>query len=166
MIKLILVGVWVCVVTLASSYAAVTWLTGSGAGHDSGNGHGNNGHGGGHKSDTGVEHVRPKMFSVPIIADGAVQGYVVAQLVFTVDTTVLKRLPVAPEPLLLDEAFKSIYAGETIDFRRFKRQDLPALGKRIQAGANKRLGSGLVQDVLIQELNYVPKDEARGRIVQ
>ena len=166
MIKLILVGVWVCVVTLASSYAAVTWRAGSGSGHDSGKGHGNNGHGGGHKSDGGAEHVRPKMISIPIIADGAVQGYVVAQFIFTVDTTELKRLPVVPEPLLLDEAFKSIYAGETIDFRRFKRQDLPALGKKIQAGANKRFGSPLVQDVLIQELNYVPKDEARGRILQ
>jgi hypothetical protein len=104
------------------------------------------------------------MISVPVIADGAVQGYVVAQFVLAVDTKELKRLSVPPEPLFLDEAFKTIYAGETIDFRRFRKQDLPALGKRILAGANKRYGAHLIQEVLIQELNYVPKDEARGRI--
>jgi hypothetical protein len=161
MIKLILVGVWACAVTLASSYAAVTFLSGPGPGHDSQGA--DQGHGG-HKADSGVEHLRPRMISVPIIADGAVQGYAVAQFVLTVDTKELKRLSVPPEPLFLDEAFKAIYAGETIDFRRFRKQDLPGLAKRIQAGANKRYGAHLIQDVLIQELNYVPKDEARGRV--
>jgi hypothetical protein len=163
MIKLILVGVWACAVTLASSYAAVTFLSDPGPSHDS---HASDAGHGGHKSDTGVEHLRPRMISVPVIADGAVQGFVVAQFVLAVDTKELKRLSVPPEPLFLDEAFKAIYAGETIDFRRFRKQDLPALGKRIQAGANKRFGASLIQDVLIQELNYVPTDEARGRIAQ
>jgi hypothetical protein len=157
MIKLVLVGVWVSLVTLASSYAAVTWRGGTEASpevsHES------------PKSDSGLEHVRPKMISVPIIADGAVGGYVVAQFVFTVDAKDLKRLSVPPEPLLLDEAFKTIYAGESVDFRHFRKQDLPGLSKKIKGGVNKRIGSELVKDVLIQELNYVPKEEARGRIV-
>ncbi|HXF55692.1 MAG TPA: hypothetical protein VNK52_16380 [Hyphomicrobiaceae bacterium] len=161
MIKLILVGVWACAVTLGSSYA-VALFSASGTGHDS---HSTDkGHG--PKSEKSVEHLRPRMISVPVIAEGAVRGYVVAQFVLSVDAKELRQLGMPPEPLFLDEAFKAIYADEAIDFRRFRKQDLAALGKRIQAGANKRFGANLIQDVLIQELNYVPKDEARGRIVQ
>ena len=167
MIKLILVGVWVCVVTLASSYASVMWQGGASGGRDAQSGHGG-GHGGkgGHKSDSGLEHVRPKMISIPVIADGAVQGYVVTQLVFAVDSKDLSRLSVSPEPLLVDEAFKTIYAGESVDFRHFRKQDLPRLSKKIMNGVNQRVHSQLVKDVLIQELNYVPKEEARGRIAK
>ena len=61
----------------------------------------------------------------------------------------------------LDEAFKVIYAGEAIDFRNIKKQDLPAMLKSINDGVNKRFGSQIVESVLIQELNYISKAEAR-----
>ena len=70
-------------------------------------------------------------------------------------------MTIKPDAILMDEAFKTIYAGETIDFRNIKKQDLPALLKAIGDNANQRLSAPMVQDVLIQELNYVPKAEAR-----
>lgn len=164
MIKHLLVGIWVCVVTLGSSYAAILLQGGPQSGHASDSHDSKGGHGSAKSSP--VEHLKTRIVSVPVVADGAVQGYVIAQFIFVLGTSELAHLPVAPEPLLLDESFKSIYAGDTIDFRRFRKQDLPALSKRIQDGANKRLGAQLVQDVLIHDLNYVTKDEARGRIAQ
>ena len=65
------------------------------------------------------------------------------------------------EAILLDEAFKVIYAGEAIDFRNIKKQDLAAMLKSIGDGVNKRFETPLVESVLIQELNYVSKAEAR-----
>ena len=165
MIKHLLVGIWVCVVTLGSSYAAIVLQGGPQSGH-AGDSHGGKGGHGSAKSTSPVEHLKTRIVSVPVVADGAVQGYVVAQFIFALGTSELAHLPIAPEPLLLDESFKAIYAGDTIDFRRFRKQDLPALSKRIQDGANKRFGTQLVQDVLIHDLNYVSKDEARGRIAQ
>jgi len=155
MIKLLVVGIWVCAVTLGSIYVAATWRSSPAQQpaqehHDSG----------------GVDHLKARVISVPIIAESAVQGYVVAQFVFALDSKLAKSLPIKPEPLLLDEAFRTVYADESIDFRRFRRQDLTALSKKILVGANKRLGSQVVRDVLIQELNYVPKEEARGRALQ
>jgi hypothetical protein len=70
-------------------------------------------------------------------------------------------LSIRPEAILLDEAFKVIYAGEAIDFRNIKKQDLPAMLKSINEGVNKRFGSQIVESVLIQELNYISKAEAR-----
>lgn len=151
MIKLIFVGLWACAVTLGSSWAVIAWKAGkeTEAAREA------------EKYAGGVEHVRTKMISVPIIADGAIQGYVVTQLTFSIDTNLLKQVTIKPEAILMDEAFKTIYAGETIDFQNIKKQDLPALLKTVGDNANRRLGAPMVQDVLIQELNYVPKAEAR-----
>ena len=152
MIKLILSGLWVCLVTLASTYAAVSWLAPRVPEAET------------HiqKLNGGLESVKTRMISVPVIGDGAIHGYVLAQFVFTVDGKAMKHLTVKPEAFLLDEAFKAIYGGETIDFRNFTKRDLQALSKQIGDNVNKRLGAHLVEDVLVQELNYVAKDHVRG----
>ena len=154
MIKLVLVGLWACAITLSSCWAVVSWTAASKSA-EAEHGHGPE------KPGSSLEHVRTKMISVPIIAEGAIQGYVIAQFVFSIDAKQLKQLSIRPEAILLDEAFKVIYAGEAVDFRNIKKQDLPAMLKSINDGVNKRFGAQLVESVLIQELNYVSKAEAR-----
>ena len=102
------------------------------------------------------------MISVPVVADGGIRGYVVAQFAFTAPAKLLKHLPIKPDMFVVDEAFQLIFAGETVDFRQFKKQDLVSLSKKIAENVNKRLGMHVVEDVLVQELNYVPKDSVRG----
>jgi hypothetical protein len=150
MIKLILSGLWVCLVTLLSTYAVVAWQTARAPETET------------QKLFGGMESVKTRMISVPVVADGAIHGYVMAQFVFTVDAGVMKRLSVKPDVFLLDEAFRTIYGGESVDFRQFKKQDLAGLSKQIGDSVNKRLGVRLVDDVLIQELNYIAKDHVRG----
>ncbi len=150
MIKLLGIGVWACLVTLAASYGAIEWQRYV-AGTPSVGG-----------EEHTIEEIRTKAINVPIIADGAVQGYIVAQFVFTVDTKNLTGTSVRPDVYLLDEAFKTIYAGEKVNFRQLKKQDLPSLAKQLGENVNKRLGAPVVQDVLIDQLSYVPKGEARG----
>lgn len=151
MIKLIFVALWACTITLASSWAVLSWKTTKAAESAAEP----------EKFAGGLEQVKTKMISVPVIAEGAIQGYVVAQFAFNVDSKLLKRLSIKPDAILLDEAFKTIYAGETIDFRNLKKQDLPALLGTLGSNVNQRFGMSVVADVLIQELNYVPKAEAR-----
>lgn len=148
MIKALALGLWVSAVTAGATYGAITWQLGRSSEPvvEEGN---------------KLEEVRTKAINVPIIADGAVQGYVVAQFVFTVNSKALQELSVNPDVYLLDEAFKTIYAGEKVNFRQLKKQDLPALAKLLGENVNKRLGVNMVQDVLIDQLSYVPKDEAR-----
>jgi hypothetical protein len=152
MIKMVVAGLWVCVVTLCSAYAAVTWQTAAHAPEADG-----------HKTHASTDTIRSRMISVPVISDGALQGYVVAQFIYSVDAKVMKGMAVKPDLFLLDETFKTLYSEETIDFRQIKKQDLPKLSKRIAENANKRLGSHLVEDVLIQELNYLSKEGMRAK---
>jgi ABC-type sulfate transport system permease subunit len=150
-IKLILAGLWACLITLAASYAAVSW-------------HAN------HASPepeperlAGVtETVRTRMISVPVIRSGLVQGYVVAQFSFTAEAATLKRLPLKADVVVLDEAFRAIYSEDGFDFRNMKKQDLGALMKRIVEGSNQRFGTHVVQDAFIQEFSYVTKDGVRS----
>ncbi len=149
MIKLVAVGLWVCAVTLASGFAAVSWQSGRPPQPESGGLFG------------GLTTLKTRLISVPIIADGAVQGYVVTQLAFTVDSNVLKRLSIKPDLLLVDEAIRTIYAGDGFDFRKLAKQDLPKLSKTLADNVNARVGATLVDEVLIQDLSYVPKDQVR-----
>ena len=115
-----------------------------------------------HGSPGELTPIRTRMISVPVVADGGIRGYVVAQFAFTAPAALMKHLSVKPDLYVLDEAFQLIFSGELIDFRQFKKQDLPGLGKKIAENVNKRLGTRVVEDVLVQELNYVPKDHVRG----
>ena len=151
MIKLILAGIWICLVTLGSTYAAVSWhIAQSSKAENS------------QKSLANLESVKTKMISVPVVAEGAIHGYVLAQFLFTADAAIMKKMSVKPDVFLQDEAFRIIYGGQSMDFRQSKKQDLSALAKQIVEGVNKRLGVEVVHDVLVQELNYVSKDEVRG----
>jgi hypothetical protein len=160
MIKIILAGIWTCLVTLAACYAAVSWQAASTTAQqepDRVRGHGDgNGHGG-----AGVETVRTRMVSVPVIRSGSIQGYVLAQFSFTAQSKALKQLPMKADVVVVDEAFKAIYSEDAFDFRHMKQHDLKGIAKRIVEGSNKRFAGQVVEDVFFQEFSYVTKDGAR-----
>lgn len=153
MIKPILTGVWVCAATMGSAYLGNAWQRPAPVSEASVHGPSND-----------LAPVRTRMISVPVVADGAIRGYVVAQFTFMASAKLMRQLSVKPDLYVLDEAFQLIFSGEMIDFRQFRKQDLPSLGKKIAENVNKRLGVRVIEDVLVQELNYVPKDSVRGGI--
>lgn len=149
MSKAFLVGLWVCVVTLLSSYGAVLWVTGARA----------------ERKDEpyleGIEYQTVQPLTVPMISDGQVQGYVVAKFVFTADARTLRSLSVAPNSFVVDEAFREIYTNGKIDFKKLNKYDLEIMTNTIKANVNKRLNAEIVQDVLLEDLNYVDRDDIR-----
>lgn len=151
MIKPILLGLWLCAVTLGSAYGVITWQKSKREAEVAAA-----------SAPPVIEQVQTKVINVPIIADGAVQGYVLAQFAFSIEADKNKELSTKPDLILVDEAFKLIYAGEAVDFRRLRRADVDALAKIIRTNVNKRLGQDLVRDVLVQQLNYLPRDQLRS----
>ena len=149
MIRLLAIGLWACIVATGSSYAAGYWLARHGkvAGSD--------------ETFQGLEYKKTRTINVPVIAQGAVQGYVVAQFVYTIDSKVLKTLSVPPEAFILDEAFRMIYAEEKLDFRKLGKIDLGRMTQQLVERVDARVKGGVVKDILIQDFNYVGKDELR-----
>ena len=150
MIKLLGTGLWASIVTLGALFGVLEWQK-------------NIASAGAAAAEVRLEEFRTKAINVPIIGNGALQGYMVAQFVFTVDAVAMRKLAINPEVYVLDEAFKTIYAGDQINFENMKKQDLPVLAKALAENVNKRLGVPIVQDVLIDQLSYIPRSEMRGR---
>ncbi|MFZ4807713.1 MAG: hypothetical protein ACOYLQ_10680 [Hyphomicrobiaceae bacterium] len=151
MIKPILIGISISGVTLGACYGALMWQAGQTKTEAKQE-----------KFFGKLEQVKTNMISVPIVSDAAIQGYVIAQFVFTAEAETLKKLSVQPETFLLDEAFKIIFAGDVLQFKTMTKGDLVKIAKQIADNVNSRLGTALIHEVLVQELNFVPKDQARG----
>jgi flagellar basal body-associated protein FliL len=149
MIKTLLTGVWICIVALGSTYSFFQ-MNSSGSSDAASQ-----------EESEAVVFIKTDMVSVPVIKDGKVQGYLVAQLSFAVNKAESAKLAFEPAPYLIDVAFRTLYENSVIDFEKLRPQDLTALAKKISEGANAKLGSKVVKDVLMNEINYIPRDEVR-----
>jgi hypothetical protein len=148
-LKFVLLGVWAIVVTAASTYGSV-YLAARNQVEDSAL-----------QQDEGVEELKSEMTSVPMIRGGDVIGYVIIQLSFEADRRLLAKKKLEPSPYLNDAAFRVIFSNTDIDFRRLKPNDLDKLTADVASEANKRIGSELIRQVLIQQLNFVRREEIR-----
>jgi hypothetical protein len=147
--KLLITGIWACLVTVGTSFGISYWKETAAALPA--------------KQDQpeGLVYEKVKVINVPMIADGSVQGYIVTQLVFTANAKVLRQLPVPPEPFVVDEAFRMIYGDQKLDFKNLGRYDLTQFAQTVRAQVNKRLQTEALQEVLVQDFNYVSKDQIR-----
>ena len=150
MIKLLITGIWVCLVTAGAIYAGAAWRAGTPI--VSANAH-----------LQGLEHKRTRTISVPMIADGTVQGYITAQFVYTMDAETAKKLAVPADVFLLDEAFRAIYGDEKLDFRHLDKIDLTKMTKLLLERVNARLNADMIKDVLVHEFNYVSMAELEAQ---
>ena len=101
--------------------------------------------------------------NVPRIKDGSVKGYAVMLLSYTVDVGALKDAAMAPDSILVDEAFRYVYNDDTIDFDHLDRFDLAKMSKALARAVNARVKADVVVDVGVQEFTYAPISDTRGR---
>lgn len=150
MIKLVAVGLWVCLVALGSSYVMASMMTG----------------GGSESTEStyfdGLDYRKTGNITIPLIADNAIQGYILAQFVFTIDGKVASRLQVPPDPFILDEAFRRLYSTEGFDFNAPQRFDLTGLTSSIRDAVNARYGEELVHELLVEQFDYIAKKDIRN----
>ena len=149
MIRNVIAGFWVCAVTVMSCYAAVTWVIGAAPAEEKG-------------GYEGLQYKKLPALNIPIIAEGAVQGYVVANLVFTADAKTLREISVPPEAFIQDEVFRYVYADETLDFKRLSRYNVNAMIGNVRERINKRLGAEIVKEILVENFNFVDKSDIRS----
>jgi hypothetical protein len=136
----------VCILTAGASYAVAFWKeTGSLLPQKQ-------------EYIEGLQYHKTRVLSVPMIENGSVQGYIITRFVYTVDARIMQQLQVPPDPFVVDEAFRKIYADERLDFRNLARYDLSILTSGIKQRVNERMQAEIVQDVLLEDFNYVSRD--------
>ena len=151
MIKIILVGFWACLTTLAAGYA-MNHLREAGA-----------------KPPVAAaasprQTQKTKEINVPKIRDGVVKGYVVAALSYVVDPAAAKKNPMPPDAFIVDEAFRYIYDDNAIDFDHLETFDLNKMRKALIANVNARLGAEVVVEMGIQEFTFLSAAQAKQRL--
>ncbi len=101
--------------------------------------------------------------NVPRIKDGAIKGYAVMLLSYTVDVGALRKAAMAPSSILVDEAFRYVYNDDTIDFDHLDRFDFAKMAKSLIRSVNARVNCDVLVDVGVQEFTYAPIADTRGR---
>jgi flagellar basal body-associated protein FliL len=152
-LKLVVIGIWVAVVTAGVAYFSAGFFATppqAAAGEHA----------------VTLEQLSTEMTSVPMIRDGQVLGYVIIQLNYAVDKDAIKKAHIDPLPYLIDAAFRAVYLNPQADFARLRASDIDKLTDAIKAEANRRLGDGMVQQVLLAQLNFVRKEDIRTNWVK
>jgi hypothetical protein len=152
MIKFIAAALWLCAVTIGTvfysfSQASQRTATAESAAPYFG----------------GLDYVKAGMISVPYIRDAHVDGYVLAQLVYTAKPAELGKLSIPIQNLLLDQVYSYIYSDPDFDMTKF---DLEGFKTGLRDSINKRVGSELIHEILVEQIDYIPKSEIREKTPQ
>lgn len=148
MIKLVLTGIWVCAITLASVYFSVEMATAPVADPDAA------------KKDA-LELVRGESITVPIISNGAVSGYFLGRISFMMNKEMVKDVELPLTELTTDELFTLLVGNKMIDFAHVASFDVKAFRDQIKTNMNQRMGGDYISDVLVEKLDYLARDDIR-----
>ncbi|PPD45174.1 MAG: flagellar basal body-associated protein FliL [Methylocystis sp.] len=146
MLKILLAGLWTCAVTLGGTYLGVQWRSRNPGGTSE-------------HVEKALEHkIRP--VTVPIIAGGAVKGYVSAEFSFVRFASEGHDTPsLDPESFFMDEAFRLIYSDTQIDFTNLQKTDLSKLSLQLTENVNRRMGRSVVKETLVRNVSFVPRED-------
>ncbi|MDF1610123.1 hypothetical protein PZ897_18225 [Hoeflea sp. YIM 152468] len=154
MIKLLVTGVWICGVALASVYFSAQMTS----------------------KDVdmepapamfgGLETVRGEVNSIPVISSGAVQGYFLTRLSYTVDPLKTATLTVPVDDLITDALYTALVGEPVIGFPDIVSFDLDAFKALVLESLNARVGETLFHDVIVEQIDFLSKEDIRSNVQQ
>lgn len=150
MIKLVISGLWIAGVTLASVYFSLQMTSAKPDGDQNSDFFG------------GLDYVRSDMLSIPAFADGRVQGYFITRLVYTAEPKVLQSLTLPPHVLITDELYSLLIGNSVIDFTNMEQFDMDAFRTTVRDRMNERLGKKVFHEVLVEQMEFLTKNEIRN----
>jgi len=115
------------------------------------------------KSGRSTEARKTHEINVPRIKDGVIKGYAVMLLSYSVDVGALRSAAMAPDSILVDEAFRYVYDDDTIDFDHLDRFDFAKMSRALIRAVNARVKGDVLVDVGVQEFTYAPFSDTHGR---
>ena len=126
MIRLVISCTWLILVTALSAYVAATWKSSESEAAVS------------LSNSPLIQRKKSAPINVPMIANGNVAGYIVAQFVYLTDEIALRDVRVPPEDFIADEAFRELYTSG-VDFNHLEKYDVGRLTKVLAERVNHRL---------------------------
>ncbi|QGM97997.1 hypothetical protein [Methylocystis parvus] len=145
MTRSLLLGAYACLVSLAATFGGAYWRT-----HPSTEN-------GGHIDARQITTIKP--ITVPLIANGALKGYVTVAFSIVSEKEDPHDVGIEPSSFVMDEAFRLIYGESKVDYARAEKTDLAALTRQLTLNVNQRLGRSVIKETLIRSFAFIPRDE-------
>lgn len=149
MLKLVFTGIWVCAVTLGAVYFSMQYASAPVISEAEA------------ARRASEEYVPGEIITVPVIKDGAVQGYFLAKLSFSATREGIADLHAPLRQLVTDELYDMLLGSKLIDVADTRSFDLPSFKGAVKDGLNKKLGSEVITEVLVEQLEYLTKDDVQ-----
>lgn len=150
MLKLFLTGIWVAVVALGSVYASIELSKPVDPAEEEA------------RKRAVRELVRGEMVTFPVINEGRVEGYFLTRTSYIVDKNILAEVTLPIPALLTDELYTALVGDRLIRVHENRTFDVAAFRTRIKNALNQRLGKDAVLDVIIEQVDFLSKDDIRN----
>ncbi|KQV68346.1 hypothetical protein [Rhizobium sp. Root1220] len=149
MIKLVLTGVWVCAITLASVYFSVQMATAPAPAPDD-------------SKQSQLELVKGETITVPVISDGAVKGYFLGKVSFMMNKDIVRNVSLPLTEMTTDELFTLLVGNKMVDVANLKSFDPVAFREMIKKDINQHLGGEYIDQVMLEQLDYLSKEDVES----
>ena len=150
MVKLLLTGLWVCIVTLGAVYFSVQMSAAPAPVDEEA------------RRKELLQLVRGESITIPMIADGAITGYFLSRVSFMMDKEKIKNTKLPITELTTDQLFTLLIGNQMVDLSKPGAFNLEKFRTSIKDNFNKKLGEGLVAEVLVEQLDYLSKEDIRN----
>ncbi|MDY6960370.1 MAG: hypothetical protein V7774_04220 [Pseudorhizobium pelagicum] len=154
MLKLLLTGLWVCIVTLAAVYFSVQMSAPPPPVDEEA------------AKKEAFELVRGEALTIPVISDGMVTGYFLGRFSFMMDKEKIKGVDLPMTELTTDELFTLLVGDKMIDLGNPGAFDLETFRTRIKDDMNHHLGEGMISEVLVEQLDFMSKEDIRTNVAR
>jgi hypothetical protein len=152
MIKLIIVGFLGAISSAGgASYALLSWGSNSNSSGEE-------------KAGSLIENISTELTAVPIVAEGKVAGYIVLKITSRVDRSKLKSADVLLSPYLNDAVFRAAFDFASGGITEIKSKHVQQLAEEVSSIANARLGAEAVEEVHLEQFNFVSSGEIRNKL--
>jgi len=114
----------------------------------------------------GLDYIKTDIISVPVLHEGHINGYFLARLVYTVKPEDVAKLSVPAEALFVDQVYSYVYGNPDLDFVSHETLDLDVFRDGVRKKINEKVGGELIHDVLVEQVDYLSKDEIRDNTIR
>jgi len=106
------------------------------------------------------EQVNTDIISIPVMVEGDVKGYLLVQLAFVMDEKIKSELDVPIVPFITDAVFAEFF-GAYADVHQIEKLRFEPSRERIIESSNQRFGAPVIKDLLMQQFNFITTEKLK-----
>ena len=110
-----------------------------------------------------LEVVKLGPMSITIIRNNDLQGYVILDVSFTIESVKKAKLSVPAELILRDAVNNSVFGNNEIDINNLENFDFTKFKTRMMNEITDKFGKDLIHDVLIERIDFISGDSIRDK---